>query len=80
MRAAQRASRKGHHKSAIRKARDVLKAEPNPGQAMQAYRIIATSSCALGRVAVAREAASHLDQPALAAVKAACMQDGVAIE
>jgi hypothetical protein len=80
MREAQRASRKGHHKSAIRKARAVLKAEPKPGQVMQAYQIIATSSCALGKVAGAREAASHLDKPALAAVRAACKKDGVAIE
>jgi serine/threonine-protein kinase len=80
MREAQRASRKGHHKPAIRKARAVLKAEPKPGQVMQAYQIIATSSCALGKVAAAREAASHLDRPALAAVRAACKKDGVAIE
>jgi serine/threonine-protein kinase len=80
MREAQRASRKGHHKPAIRKARAVLKAEPKPGQVMQAYQIIATSSCALGKVAAAREAASHLDKPALAAVRAACKKDGVAIE
>jgi predicted house-cleaning NTP pyrophosphatase (Maf/HAM1 superfamily) len=80
MREAQRASRKGHHKSAIRKARTLLKAEPKPGQVMQAYQIIATSSCALGKVAGAREAASHLDKPALAAVRAACKKDGVAIE
>jgi hypothetical protein len=80
MREAQRASRKGHHKSAIRKARAVLKAEPKPGQVMQAYQIIATSSCALGKVAGAREAASHLDKPALAVVRAACKKDGVAIK
>lgn len=80
MREAQRASRKGHHKAAIRKARAVLKAEANPDQVMQAYRIIATSSCALGKVAPAREAASHLDKPARTAVRAACKKDGVAIE
>jgi predicted house-cleaning NTP pyrophosphatase (Maf/HAM1 superfamily) len=80
MREAQRASRKGHHKSAIRKARAVLKAEPKPGQVMQAYQIIATSSCALGKVAGAREAASHLDKPARAAVRAACKKDGLTIE
>ena len=80
MRQAQRASRKGHHKSAIRKARGVLKAEPKPEQVVRAYRIIATSSCALGKTAAAREAASHLDKPALAAVRAACKKDGVAIE
>jgi len=80
MREAQQASRKGQHKSAIRKARAVLKAEPKPGQVMQAYQIIATSSCALGKVAGAREAASHLDKPARAAVRAACKKDGVAIE
>lgn len=39
MHEAQRASRKGHHKSALRKARAVLKAEPKPGQVMQAYQI-----------------------------------------
>ncbi len=80
MREAQRALGRGHHKSAIRKARAVLKAEPKPGLVMQAYQIIATSSCALGKVAGAREAASHLDKPALAAVRAACKKDGVAIE
>jgi serine/threonine protein kinase len=80
MREAQRASRTGHHKSAIRKARAVLKAEPKPGLVMQAYQIIATSSCALGKVAGAREAASHLGKQALAAVRAACKKDGVRIE
>jgi serine/threonine-protein kinase len=80
MREAQRASRTGHHKSALRKARAVLKAELKPGQVMQAYQIIATSSCALGKVASAREAASHLDKPARAAVRAACKKDGVTIE
>ena len=77
---AQRAAGKGHHKSAIHKARAVLKAEPNPAQVMQAYQIIATSSCALGRVASARYAASHLDKPTRVAVRAACKKDGVAIE
>lgn len=77
---AQRAAGKGHHKSAIHKARAVLKAEPNPTQVMQAYQIIATSSCALGRVASARYAASHLDKPTRVAVRAACKKDGVAIE
>jgi hypothetical protein len=80
LREAQRASRKGHHKSAIRKARAVLKAEAKPNQIMQAYQIMATSSCALGKVAGAREAASHLDKPALVAVRAACKEDGVAIK
>jgi hypothetical protein len=80
MREAQRSSRKGHHKSAIRQARAVLKAEPKPGQVMQAYQIIATSSCALGKVASVRDAASHLDKRALAAVRAACKKDGVVIE
>ena len=80
MREAQQASRKGHHKAALRKARAVLKAEPKPGLVMRAYQIIATSSCALGKVAGAREAASHLDKPALAAARAACKKDGVTIE
>jgi predicted house-cleaning NTP pyrophosphatase (Maf/HAM1 superfamily) len=80
MREAQQASRKRQHKSAIRKARAVLKAEPKPAQVMQAYQIIATSSCALGKAAGAREAASHLDRPTLAAVRAACKKEGVAIE
>lgn len=80
VREAQRASHKSNHKSAIRKARAVLKAEPKPAQVVQAYQIIATSSCALGKVAAAREAASHLDKPARAAVKSACKKDGVAIE
>ena len=38
MREAQRALGNGHHKSAIRKARAVLRAEPRPGLVMQAYR------------------------------------------
>lgn len=80
MRQAQRASRKGHHKAAIRKARAVLEAEPEPGHVIQAYQIIAMSSCALGKVDSAREAASHLRKAALAVVKAACKKDGVALK
>jgi predicted house-cleaning NTP pyrophosphatase (Maf/HAM1 superfamily) len=80
LREAQRASRTGHHKSAIRKARAVLKADPKPGQVMQAYQVIATSSCALGKIAAVRDAATHLDKRALATVRAACKKDGVTIE
>jgi hypothetical protein len=80
VREAQQAWLSGRHALAITKAKAVLKAEPNQTQALQAYQIIGSSSCAIGQVADARQAAFHLDETDRAAVKAACEKNGTAIE
>ena len=77
---AQQAWMSGYYALAISKARAVLKAEPKHAQAMQAYEIIATSSCAIGKDAAAREAASHLSDTARELVKTMCKASGVTIE
>jgi hypothetical protein len=71
---------RGHFGAAIGKAEDVLKADPKPGQAMQAYEIIGTCSCALRDAAAAQQAASHLSAAKREMVKAACEKRGVTIE
>ena len=57
-----------------------FKAEPKPAQAVQAYEIIATSSCAIGQTDAAREAVSHLNDANRELVKATCAKHGVTIE
>ena len=71
---------RGHYGAAIGKAEAALDAEPKPAQAMQAYEIIATCSCALGRADAAREAMSHLNNTKREAVKTVCEKKGVTIE
>jgi serine/threonine protein kinase len=80
VREAQQAWMRGHHAVAIGKAQAALKAEPKRAQAMQAYQIIGSSSCAIGEAADAREAASHLDETMREMVRAACERRGVTIE
>ena len=70
----------GHYALAISKARTALKAEPKHAQAVQAYEIIATSSCALGQIGAAREAALHLSGADRDLVKTMCKASGVTIE
>jgi hypothetical protein len=70
----------GHYAEAIRKAQAALKAEPKHTQAVLAYEIIATSSCAMGEPDAAREAASHLGNTERELVKTMCKASGVAIE
>jgi serine/threonine protein kinase len=77
---AQRAWMAGHYAAAIGKAQAALKAEPTPAQAAQAYEIIATCSCAIGKADAARAAASHLNDTKREAVKAMCEKNGVMIE
>jgi hypothetical protein len=80
VREAQYAWMRGHYTAAISKAHSALKADPKPAQAVQAYEIIATCSCALGHADAAREAASHLSDTKREPVKAACAKNGVTIE
>ena len=80
MREAQYAWMRGHYAAAISKAHSALKAEPKPAQAVQAYEIIATCSCAIGEAGAAREAASHLSDTKREAVRAMCKENGVTIE
>jgi hypothetical protein len=80
VREAQQAWMRGHHALAISKAQAALKAEPKRAQAMQAYQIIGSSSCAIGEAADAREAASHLDETMREMVRAACKRNGLTIE
>jgi serine/threonine protein kinase len=80
VREAQQMWLRGHYGAAIGKAEAALDAEPKPAQAMQAYEIIATCSCALGRADAAREAMSHLNNTKREAVKAVCEKKGVTIE
>jgi len=77
---AQRAWMAGHYAAAIGKAQSALKAEPKPAQAMQAYEIIATSSCAIGQADDAREASSHLSDAKRELVKTTCAKHGVTID
>jgi len=58
----------------------VLGASPKPGQAVQAYEIMATCSCALHKRERALEAASHLDASRRESVKAVCAKNGVPFE
>ncbi|HJX66369.1 MAG TPA: hypothetical protein VJ860_20730, partial [Polyangia bacterium] len=80
VREAQHAWMSGQYAAAIGKARAALKAEPKHAQAVRAYEIIATCSCAIGEADAAREAASHLSDTKRELVKAMCMKDGVTIE
>jgi eukaryotic-like serine/threonine-protein kinase len=80
VREAQQAWIRGHYGLAIGKAEAALEAEPKPAQAMQAYEIIATCSCALHKAAAAREAASHLSDSRREMVKTVCEKHGVTIE
>ena len=77
---AQRAWMAGHYAAAIGKAQSALKAEPKPAQAVQAYEIIAISSCAIGQTDAAREAVSHLNAAKRELVKATCAKHEVTIE
>jgi serine/threonine-protein kinase len=80
VREAQRAWMRGHYAVAIDRAQAALKAEPKHAQAMQAYEIIATCSCAIGQADTAREAASHLSDTKRELVKETCEKHGVTIE
>jgi hypothetical protein len=80
VREAQHAWMAGHYAAAIGKAQSALKAEPNPAQAVQAYELIATCSCAIGKADAARVAASHLSDAKREAVKTVCEKHGVTIE
>ena len=80
VREAQHAWMAGHYALAISKARAALKGEPNHAQAVQAYEIIATSSCAIGQADAAREAASHLSNTERELVRTMCKVTGVTIE
>ena len=80
VREAQHAWMAGHYVAAISKAQSALKAEPNPAQAVQAYELIATCACAIGKADAAREAASHLGDSKRELVKATCGKNGVTIE
>jgi hypothetical protein len=80
VREAQKAWMRGHYAVAISEAQAALKSEPKQAQAVQAYEIIATSSCAIGQADTAREAASHLSDTKRELVKAACEKHGVTIE
>ena len=71
---------RGHYGAAIGKAEEALKAAPKSAQAMQAYEIIGTSSCALRDAAGAREAASHLSDAKREMVRASCEKRGVTLE
>jgi hypothetical protein len=71
---------RGQYAAAISKAQAALRAEPKHAQAVQAYEIITTCSCAIGEADAAREAASHLSDTKRELVKAMCMKNGVIIE
>ena len=80
VRQAQHAWMAGHYAQAISKAQTALKAQPMYAQAVQAYEIIATSSCALGLSAAAREATFHLSGAERELVKTMCKASGMTIE
>jgi len=80
VREAQRAWMRGHHAVAISKAQAALKGDPTHAQAVQAYEIIGTCSCAIGEAGAAREAASHLSDTKRELVKAVCEKHGLTIE
>ena len=80
VREAQHAWMGGLCAAAIGKAKAALKAEPKHAQAVQAYEIIATCSCAIGAAGTASEAASHLSDTKREMVKAMCMKNGVNVE
>lgn len=70
----------GQQRAAIDRAQAALKASPSVGEAMQAYEIIATCSCALHARDSALEAASHLDRTRRDMVKSACQRTGIPFE
>jgi hypothetical protein len=70
----------GQNESAVGKAQAALEVAPTPAQAMQAYEIIATCSCALRKRDAALSAASHLDSARRDTVKAACEKSWAPIE
>jgi len=70
----------GNYAVAISKARTALKSEPKHAQTVQSYEIIATSCCALGEAAAAREAASHLGTTERELVRTMCKETGLTIE
>jgi len=80
VREAQHAWMAGHYTAAISKAQSALKGEPNLAQALQAYELMATCACAMGKADAALEAASHLSDSKRELVKATCMKHGVTIE
>ncbi|HEX7508514.1 MAG TPA: protein kinase [Polyangia bacterium] len=80
VRQAQHAWMAGHYAQAISKAQTALKAQPMYAQIVQAYEIIATSSCALGLSAAAREATFHLSGAERELVKTMCKASGMTIE
>jgi serine/threonine-protein kinase len=80
VREAQLAWMRGHYALAISKAQAALDAGPKPSQAMQAYEVIGTSSCALRDADAARDAVSHLGEKKRETVKAVCEKNGVTIE
>jgi hypothetical protein len=80
VREAQRAWMAGQYAAAISKAQTALKARPTYAQAMQAYEIIATSSCALGQSAAAHEATFHLSGAERELVKTMCKASEMTIE
>jgi serine/threonine protein kinase len=80
VREAQQAWLAGQHALALNRAQAALAASPKPGQAVQAYEIVATCSCILHRRDRALEAASHLDTTRRESVKAACAKNGVPFE
>jgi hypothetical protein len=80
VREAQQAWLAGQHALAITRAQSALGASPKPGQAVQAYEIVATCSCALHKRERALEAASHLDTSRRESVKAVCAKNGVPFE
>jgi hypothetical protein len=70
----------GSYALAIGKSRAALKSEPKHAQIVQAYEIIATSYCATGQAAAAREAAAHLSTTERELVKTMCKETGVTID
>ena len=80
VREAQQAWMRGHFAAAISKAQAALEAQPKDAQSVQAYEIIATCSCAIGKTDSARDAAAHLSATKRETVKAVCEKKGVTIE
>ena len=80
VREAQQAWLGGQHAVAAGRAQAALKASPKPAQAMQAYEVIATCSCALRKRDTALAAASHLTTSRRELVKAVCAKNGVPFE
>jgi hypothetical protein len=80
VREAQQAWLGGQHTVAVSRAQAALNASPKPAQAMQAYEIIATCSCALRKRDTALAAASHLTTSRRELVKAVCAKNGVPFE